>query len=194
MNESWYELAPPGPGLTQGELIFDCPLLTWSPHHSAEDDDVRDPERLKQRVRAFTADVVVMTQACDLEHGKVANVVLCPHDALTSFRGIWEAALQALGHHPSEKTWRKTCEDIANGHVWNRSFLNSFDLSTPPLELRVVDFHDIFTLPMTFLEGLISRRKTSRIRLLPPYREHLSQAFARFFMRVGLPQSLNKTW
>jgi hypothetical protein len=23
--------------------------------------------------------------------------------------------------------------------------------------------------------------------LLPPYREHLSQAFARFFMRVGLP-------
>ena len=26
-----------------------------------------------------------------------------------------------------------------------------------------------------------------RIRLLPPYRELLSQAFARFFMRVGLP-------
>jgi hypothetical protein len=26
-----------------------------------------------------------------------------------------------------------------------------------------------------------------RLRLLPPYREHLSQAFARFFMRVGLP-------
>ena len=26
-----------------------------------------------------------------------------------------------------------------------------------------------------------------RLRLLPPYREHLSQSFARFFMRVGLP-------
>ena len=25
------------------------------------------------------------------------------------------------------------------------------------------------------------------VTLLPPYREHLSQAFARFFMRVGLP-------
>jgi hypothetical protein len=25
------------------------------------------------------------------------------------------------------------------------------------------------------------------IRLLPPYREHLAQAFARFFMRVALP-------
>ena len=25
-----------------------------------------------------------------------------------------------------------------------------------------------------------------RLRLCPPYREHLSQAFARYFMRVGL--------
>jgi hypothetical protein len=29
-----------------------------------------------------------------------------------------------------------------------------------------------------------------RIRLLPPYREHLSQAFARHFMRVGLPSGI----
>jgi hypothetical protein len=33
-----------------------------------------------------------------------------------------------------------------------------------------------------------SRAKAAkRLRLLPPYREHLSQSFARFFMRVGLP-------
>ncbi len=29
-----------------------------------------------------------------------------------------------------------------------------------------------------------------RLRLLPPYREHLSQAFARLFMRVGLPADI----
>jgi hypothetical protein len=28
----------------------------------------------------------------------------------------------------------------------------------------------------------------------PPYREHLSQAFARFFMRVGLPQPVDPSW
>jgi len=28
----------------------------------------------------------------------------------------------------------------------------------------------------------------------PPYREHLSQAFARFFMRVGLPIPIEKKW
>lgn len=30
-------------------------------------------------------------------------------------------------------------------------------------------------------------QQNSRLRLLPPYREHLAQAFARSFMRVGLP-------
>ncbi len=57
-----------------------------------------------------------------------------------------------------------------------------------------MDFHDIFTLPREFLEGFLSRLSAPRLRLLPPYREHLSQAFARFFMRVGLPQSLEKSW
>ena len=53
-------------------------------------------------------------------------------------------------------------------------------------EVRVVDFRRVYSLPVTFLR----RRATqcgNRIRLLPPYREHLSQAFARFFMRVGFP-------
>ncbi|MBD5492017.1 MAG: hypothetical protein HDR16_07880 [Lachnospiraceae bacterium] len=30
-----------------------------------------------------------------------------------------------------------------------------------------------------------------RLRLCPPYREHLSQAFARYFMRVGLPVNIH---
>ena len=32
-----------------------------------------------------------------------------------------------------------------------------------------------------------ARRLGNRLRLCPPYREHLAQSFARFFMRVGLP-------
>jgi len=35
-----------------------------------------------------------------------------------------------------------------------------------------------------------AKQKDQRLRLLPPYREHLSQAFARFFMRVGLPSDI----
>jgi hypothetical protein len=36
-------------------------------------------------------------------------------------------------------------------------------------------------------------RAGDRLRLLPPYREHLSQAFARYFMRVGLPQDIPRS-
>ena len=72
---------------------------------------------------------------------------------------------------------------------WNQCFLNSFVGSAPRLELRVVDFHEIFTLPRDFLEEFVKRLSAPRIRLLPPYREHLSPAFARFLMRVGLPQA-----
>jgi hypothetical protein len=31
-----------------------------------------------------------------------------------------------------------------------------------------------------------------RLRLCPPYKEHLAQALARFFMRVGLPVGIPK--
>jgi hypothetical protein len=46
-------------------------------------------------------------------------------------------------------------------------------------------------LPFPFLSSLAAANG-KRLRLLPPYREHLSQAFARFFMRVGLPTDIPK--
>jgi hypothetical protein len=194
-SEPWYQVVDARERLTQGDLVFNCPLLSWSDvqlqiSHSS------DVEALKQAVTAFKADVVVMTQACDLEHAKVRNVVLCPHLALSRFRALWESALQQGGQNPTAKAWRNTCNDIADGYVWNQAFLNRCSLGEGELstELRVVDFHDIFTVPRLFVETLLSQRQGPRLRLLPPYREHLSQAFARFFMRVGLPQPLVREW
>jgi hypothetical protein len=50
----------------------------------------------------------------------------------------------------------------------------------------VVDFRNVYSVSFDFLTEWV-QRKGRRLRLLSPYREHLSQAFARFFMRVGLP-------
>ena len=61
-------------------------------------------------------------------------------------------------------------------------------------EHRIVDFHSVHTVPRTFLGTLVAERGAKRLRLLPPYREHLSQSFARFFMRVGLPTPINRAW
>jgi hypothetical protein len=50
----------------------------------------------------------------------------------------------------------------------------------------VVSFREVWSLPLVFVRnmaGAIGQRP----RLRSPYREHLAQAFARYFMRVGLP-------
>ena len=60
--------------------------------------------------------------------------------------------------------------------------------------MRVVDFPQIFTAPRTLLEAQLRHAGRPRLRLRPPYVEYLSQAFARYFMRVGLPQPVTPEW
>jgi hypothetical protein len=113
---------------------------------------------------------------------------------LSAFRRAWEEWMRSKSQNLSEKAWRRACDDIADGYVWNQAFLDQFSHPDLATEIRVVEFHEIFTLPRSFLETLLAQRQTRRLRLLPPYREHLSQAFARFFMRVGLPQPIQRSW
>ena len=186
MTNGWYEAVSPRTSLTQGDVIFDCPLLAWGPAISAW---LGGPEAefLKAASHTTRADVVVMTQACDLEHDKLADVVLCPHLPVSEYRQYWEEEMRARSQNPTQKAWRNHFGDIREGYLWNLAVLNSGDVDGLVTEHRIVDFHEVFTSPKTFLEALIVRRGQPRLRLLPPYREHLSQAFARFFMRVGLP-------
>jgi hypothetical protein len=55
--------------------------------------------------------------------------------------------------------------------------------------MKVADFHTLYGVPIESLREVACKCK-KRVRLLPPYREHLSQALARFFMRVGLPTNI----
>jgi hypothetical protein len=193
MPDAWYCRVAGGTRLTQGDLILNCPLVGWR-SEIGRIEGAEETELLKQSVDAFVADTVVMTQACDLEHDKVANVVLCPHYSLVEYRSSWEAALREQSQNPTDKAWRGHCEDIREGLIWNLSILNSLKDGAITTEHRVVDFHEVFTVPRGFIEALLAARNQSRLQLLPPYREHLSQAFARFFMRVGLPVSVSTAW
>ena len=62
------------------------------------------------------------------------------------------------------------------------------ELTLPGFEgdFLVIDFRSLFGVNLRTIKDLVTHQQP-RIRLLPPYREHLAQAFARFFMRVGLP-------
>ena len=193
MTEAWYEAVEPSSPLTQGDLINACPLVGWTSQPITVEGGKED-EVLKGATAAVRADVVVMTQACDLEHNKVANIILCPHLSLADYKRQWEEASKQEGHNPTAKAWKTLCNDIRDGFLWNLAILNAAKIGDITTEHRVVDFHEVFTIPRTFLESLVQQRGLTRLRLLPPYREHLSQAFARFFMRVGLPTPVAAAW
>lgn len=193
MPDHWYSTVAAYERLTQGDLIARCPLIGWKDEPTRLK-GVAETEVLRQAMEIVEADTVVMTQACDLEHDKVANVVVCPHFSLADYKSSWDAEMNAKGQNPTAKAWRSHCEDIRDGLVWNLSILNSLSDGQATTEHRVVDFHDVYTVPRAFLETLLAGRNQPRLRLLPPYREHLSQAFARFFMRVGLPVPVTTAW
>jgi hypothetical protein len=193
MPEAWYEIVGPNIPLTQGDIIFECPLLAWK-DNTLKLEGAAETEVLKSAANGIQADVVVMTQACDLEHEKVENVILCPHVSLNDYRGIWDDNMQKTNQTPTEKAWRHHCNDICDGFMWHFTMLNDCQTDGSSIGIRIVFFNEVFTIPRSFLESLIKQRGHSRFRLLPPYREHLSQAFARFFMRVGLPIPVEKKW
>lgn len=187
MSDAWYEIVEAGERLTQGDLILNCPLIAWKSDPLQLPQNTDETDALQGATTAIQADVVVMTQACDLEHEKVANIILCPHFALADYRQAWEAEMNNRRQNPTERAWKRHCNDICDGFVWNLTMLNASSREELEIQHRVVDFHYVYSAPRSFLESLLIQRRQARLRLLPPYREHLSQAFARFFMRVGLP-------
>lgn len=190
MTNGWYAVVPPDKRLTQGDLMFQCPLVTWK----SADVETVDATTLKGLTEAIEADVIVLTQACDLEHDKVNNVLVCPHLPLSEYKNQWEEEMHKSSQNPTSKAWRSHCEDIREGFVWNMAILEKCEYEIFSIEHRVVMFDEVFTVPRHFVESLTKQRNEKRLQLLPPYREHLSQAFARFFMRVGLPIPVTKAW
>jgi hypothetical protein len=62
MTEPWYDIFDADKPLSQGDLILDCPVLVWK----RQDSSASIP--LAERAALLREDIVVMTQACDLEH------------------------------------------------------------------------------------------------------------------------------
>ena len=194
MAHPWYEVVPADAPLDQGDLAPGCPLLAWKEGPPHLYSSTRTREGLRDLAEVIDGDAVVMTQTCDLAQRKARYVILCPHDGMHAYRIGWEASQRRRGQTPSVKSWAAHLDRIAAGQVWNRAMLNSEEGPDYNAELRIVDFHEVFSLPRAFLEAWLAERGEPRLRLRPPYREHLSQAFARFFMRVGLPTDIHRTW
>ena len=130
------------------------------------------------RATAKIYDVIVLSQSCDLLAGKIENVLVAPHFSLSDAR-------EAI---PTLKDVNR-CEDTRRGYLHSFHLLNACEIQGYESEVRVVSFRQVFTVPLNYALAQTTGNK-ERLRLLPPYREHLAQAFARFVMRVGLPQDI----
>jgi hypothetical protein len=163
----WYGIAS-GVDVQQGDILRDCPV--FSPPQNLDNNGFGEVLRTLR-------DVIVMTQSCDLANGRSnPDVLLC---------GLFQRSQIPNDHRLANPS---NLEIVRKGGMPAFHLLAPSDLDQFPRELTIVDFRSLFSLPFEFV-----RRKASQnlhLRLLPPYREHLSQAFARYFMRVGLPVDL----
>jgi hypothetical protein len=167
----WYDVVK-GNDLQQGDIFFGCPIP--KPTLSALEGRASAVEEVE--VQGYNA--IVLSQSCDLairKGGKcdVEHVILCPiyspedlkDDPRYSKRDAWEQARK--GRYPSV-------------HVLNKCTVG------PNFDFMLVDLTEVLSIDVSTLREF-AEKQNPRVRLNPPYREHLSQAFARLFMRVGLP-------
>ncbi|MCI0681570.1 MAG: hypothetical protein L0Y71_05665 [Gemmataceae bacterium] len=155
----WYGLAE-GDDLHQGDLVFGCPFEYVESSGQADRSNFN---------------VVVVSQSCDLAHEKLEMVQVCP---------FWD--LEKLATDMEYFRGKRGREEIRRGNLPGYHLLNRCTLAELPTGLLIVDFRAQFAISRPKLQSLAAEQKP-RLRLLPPYREHLAQALARFYMRVGLP-------
>jgi len=170
---SWFEVTA-GPQLLQGDVLLRCPTFLVSPGLPCP-----VPPDIDFRLRVRLYDTVVMTQSCDLENEKVEDVLLAQ---LVAWPDV--VAFETAGGNTAIRG-RDFRRKLVEGNIPGLSLLHKHD-GGPGIPWSVVEFRRLFTLPKPFLSQFAASCGP-RLRLRSPYREHLAQAFARFFMRVGLP-------
>ncbi|MEK7724595.1 MAG: hypothetical protein AAB336_09630 [Acidobacteriota bacterium] len=156
--------------LEQGDLLPNCPVI-YLPNNLKPILEAKESDEIEITPEIKTVDLIIMTQSCDLENNKVEEVLLC-------------------GYFPfSEDEYKRNKDNIKKERMPALHLIEKCDGKRINFEKQVIDFRAIYTLPKNFV---IAYAKTLgfRARLLSPYKEHLSQAFARYFMRVGLPRPL----
>lgn len=151
--------------LEQGDIFFRCDVITSVANTDA-------PEDLDAELKTF--DVIVLSQSCDLAHRKIEHALVCPH---------W--TVEALGEALPRFANPKELEHVRQGNVPGFHMINACAVQGFTSSVRVVSFRQLYAVPVSYLAA--KANVTPRLRLLPPYREQLAQAFARYFMRVGLP-------
>lgn len=178
MEYPWFELQEDSTDITQGDIIKGCPVPI-----------LKEPDNISEEGQNIQAEItiidgIVLTQACDIANNKVENIILC---AITS-KSEFEKLQRDKGKN--EKEIKKSIDGIIKGQQNAYHIINNYKSEEFSQDYYIINFKDIFSVPVDVARA-IAKKNGKRLRLCPPYREHLSQAFARYFMRVGLPINIH---
>jgi hypothetical protein len=169
----WYRIVR-GSTLEQGDLLLGCPRFVLPPDATHSEAGIV--------LTRETVDAIVLTQSCDLAvrpdgECEATDVLLCTFHL--------KKDLQEHSVFRREEAW----EEVRKGRRPFFHVLNACRLPSHEQDFALIDFHALFALSVPLVRQFADQAG-DRLRLLPPYREHLSQAFARLFMRVGLPADI----
>lgn len=156
--------------LRQGDVLPNCIVLVPPANLTPLLLNLSQGGTLEGGLIVQRADLIILSQSCDLENEKIQQVLLCAYFPVSNLSKSDMVSIRK--------------EQRPAVHMIERC-----DIPGHEFERQVVDFRTIYTLPKDFVVAYALTLGT-HVRLLPPYREHLSQAFARYFMRVGLPRPL----
>lgn len=178
----WFDKLEGSSLLEQGMIVEKCKILVPDENGYNALSDEPSSEEI-QNMGYIEGDFVIMSQSCDLTNDKIDSVILCPIVSLQKVAKI-EPTLNLKSS--------KQREALRQGNIPSYHLLNALELlATPDEDYYCVSFKHIYSVPKDYLKKVMENR--THIRLLSPYKEHLSQSFARYFMRVGLPTDIPKT-
>lgn len=182
MPDNWYETAHADGPLLQGDFVLSCPTLVLPASLAIFEADSLAVERRLQNA-------VIMTQSCDLSSKGVETVLLCPYYPFKQWIQRTAGYIkQAASGQSVTNLVKKELESLAGGRRVAYHLLDK-DEQVGFSDYQVVELTAAFSVQRLVIEQLLSCQ-ASRIRLNSPYREHLSQAYATVFMRVGLPKNI----
>ncbi len=173
MDYPWYQTLKHNNDLQQGDFIDNCPVII--PPATLEEGILTD-------VDVKTMNTLILTQSCDLVNKNIDTILVCRFFTLKNFLNVLPGEQTS-----TPKACKKIIDNLRKGYFPAYHLLNKQEGIFN--DYLVVDFKNVYGIHRSTLTELANQLET-RIRLLPPYREHLSQAFARYFMRVGLPQDI----
>jgi hypothetical protein len=173
MPESWYGLVSGDEDLMQGDFIYECPIVVPAVSKLGEG------MTIEATVRNYN--VVILSQSCDMKYKKIKLVLVCPFWPLEEYA-------KKYTHLKSDNSKEALRRGYNPGHhLLAKCELDGFRKD----DYLVVEFKSVFSVPLDYISEK-AKSQDKRLRLKSPFREHLSQAFARFFMRVGLPADIPK--